>query len=415
VSGSPSARAARWGLAVLTLVNLLNYLDRFVVAALFESLRQSPMRPTDAQLGWLVTAFLVVYTIASPAFAWLADRGASRTRLIALGVAIWSAATFASGFADRFATLLLARAALGIGEAAYATIAPALLADLFPPERRGRVYAVFFSAIPVGSALGYVVGGLVDRALGWRAAFFVAGGPGLLLALATLFLADPPRGGQERGGAAGGGPGAYRRLLGNGTYALTVAGYAAYTAAVGAMGAWMPAFLERVRGLPRANATLRFGAIVVVTGFAGTFAGGFLGDALLRRTRQAYLWLCGVTTLLAFPLSLAALLSPTPWVYTAAMVGAQLLLFASTGPVNSAIVGVVSPLDRATAVGLSIFAIHAFGDVPSPILVGWLSDRAGLAAAVTLVPAAVLLAGAIWCVAAWRGTGASPTGGADRP
>jgi fucose permease len=174
----------------------------------------------------------------------------------------------------------------------------------------------------------------------------------------------------------------------------------------------MPAFLERVRGVPRADATLRFGAVVVATGFAGTFAGGFLGDALLRRSRQAYLWLSGVATLLAVPLALAALLAPSPAVYMAAMVGAQLLLFASTGPVNSAIVGVVSPLDRATAVGLSILAIHAFGDVPSPILVGWLSDRAGLARAVTLVPAAVLIGGLVWCIAAWRaGRGGGPARG----
>lgn len=414
MSGGPSPRAARWALAALTLVNLLNYLDRFVVAALFESLRASPLRPSDAQLGWLVTAFLLVYTAASPGFAWLADRGASRPRLIALGVALWSAATFASGWAETFGELLLARAALGIGEAAYATIAPALLADCFPPERRGRVYAIFYAAIPVGSALGYVVGGLVDRALGWRAAFFVAGGPGLLLALAMLLLPDPPRGATESGAPAAGGPGGYRRLLGNRGYALAVAGYAAYTSAVGAMGAWMPAFLERVRGLPRSEATLRFGAIVVVTGFAGTFAGGYLGDALLGRTRQAYLWLCGAAALLAFPLSLLALLSPSPPVYLAAMVGAQLLLFACTGPVNSAIVGAVSPLDRATAVGLSIFAIHAFGDVPSPIVVGWLSDRVGLASAVAVVPASVLLAGAIWTFAARRRLVASPAGGADR-
>lgn len=404
IGAGVSPRAARAGLAVLTLVNLLNYLDRFVVAALFESLRQSELHPSDTQLGWLITGFLVVYMVASPAFAWLADRGWSRPRLIAFGVLVWSLATFASGYARSYQALFLARGALGIGEAAYGTVAPALLADYFPPEKRGRVYAIFFSAIPVGSALGYIVGGLVDRHFGWRSAFFVAGGPGLLLALATLLILDPPRGAQEGGPAAqGGGAGAYRRLLRNPAYRLTVLGYAAYTFAVGAMGAWMPAFLERVRGVPRAQATTQFGAVVVVTGFAGTFAGGWLGDWLLGRTRQAYLWLSGVATLLAFPLAVAVFVTPSPTVYLASMVLAQLLLFGSTGPVNSAIVGVVAPGDRATAVGLSIFAIHAFGDVPSPILVGWISDAAGLSRAVLLMPVAVLLAGGIWSYAAWRG------------
>jgi len=402
--GSAPGRGARLALAVLTLVNLLNYLDRFVVAALFESLRQSELRLNDTQLGALMTSFMVVYMLASPAFAWLADRGTSRPRLLAAGVAIWSLATLAGGFARSYEALFLARAAVGIGEAAYGTVAPAMLADHYPAARRGRMYAVFFSAIPVGSALGYIVGGLVDRHWGWRSALFVAGGPGLLLAAAVLLLADPVRGGQEPAPAApGGGLAAYGRLLRNRAYALTVLGYAAYTFAVGAMAAWMPAFLERIRGVPRAEATTRFGAVVVVTGFVGTFAGGFLGDWLLRRTRQAYLWLSGVATLAAAPLAVLVFQTPSQGVYLGSMVVAQLLLFSSTGPVNSAIVNLVPAGDRATAVGLSILAIHALGDVPSPILVGWLSDAAGLERAVLVVPVAVLLGGLVWCWAAWSG------------
>lgn len=401
-----SARAARLGLAVLTLVNLINYLDRFVVAALFESLRQSELRLTDPQLGALMTSFILVYMLASPLFAALADRGCSRTRLLALGVIVWSAATFLSGFAHSYTQLFLARAAVGIGEAAYGTVSPALLADYYPRERRGRVFAIFYSAIPVGSALGYVLGGLVERQAGWRAAFFVAGLPGAALAIATLFLLDPPRGAQDAPAAEDAAPGAmgpYRRLFRNRPYLLTVIGYAAYTFAIGGMAAWMPAFLERVRGLPRAEATVTFGAIVVATGFAGTFAGGWLGDALLRRTRQAYLWLSGVATLLAFPLALVVFLAASRAASLAAMVGAQLLMFASTGPVNSAIVNEVGPGERATAVALSILAIHTLGDVPSPWLVGVLSDGVGLERAVLIMPAAILVSGLVWCWAAWQG------------
>jgi MFS family permease len=347
--------------------------------------------------------------VASPVFAWLADRGFSRTRLLAVGILVWSAATFLGGLAHGFGALFLARATVGIGEAAYATVAPALLADYFAPERRGRVFSVFYSAIPIGSALGYVVGGLVDRHFGWRAAFFVAGGPGALLALGALALPDPPRGAAEGAPAEqGGGAAAYRRLAANRPYVLIVLGYTAYTFAMGAMAAWAPAFLERVRGVPGAEATVTFGAILVATGFAGTFGGGFLGDWLLRRTRQAYLWVSGATTLLAFPLSVAFLGAGSRGAWLPALVGAQLLLFASTGPVNSAIVGVVPPGDRATAVAVSIFAIHALGDVPSPWLVGVLSDAAGLGRAVLIVPAAVLVGGAIWLAAARGGGGPPP-------
>ncbi len=391
-------------LAVLAIINLLNYLDRFVVSALVESLKRSELALSDTQLGLLMTGFIVVYMATSPIFGALGDRGA-RPRLIAAGVFVWSLATALAGFARGFGSLFLARSVVGVGEAAYGTISPALIADLYPRSRRGRVMAIFFAAIPVGSALGYVVGGLVDKALGWRAAFFVAGVPGLLLALLCLRLPDPPRGAQDDEPVA---PPAsvartYYGLLANRSYVLTVLGYAAYTFAVGGMAFWMPAFLERARGVPRAEATVQFGAIVVVTGFVGTFAGGWLGDLLLRRTRQAYLWLSGVATLLAAPLAWVVFIDSRPAVYLPAVVLAELLLFASTGPINSAIVNEVSPGERATAVALSIFAIHVLGDVPSPPLIGWISDTSSLDRAVLIVPVAVLTAGLVWTLEAWLG------------
>jgi len=151
---------ARTALAVLTLINLFNYLDRWIVAALAESMKHSELQLSDTQLGSLMTGFIIVYMLAAPLFGSLGDRW-SRTRLIALGVAIWSVATALAGFARGYGSLFAARAAVGIGEAAYGTISPALLADYFPRERRGRVFAIFFAAIPIGSALGYMVGGVV--------------------------------------------------------------------------------------------------------------------------------------------------------------------------------------------------------------------------------------------------------------
>lgn len=406
--------SAGWGLAILTLINLFNYLDRFIVASLFESLKHSELAPSDRQLGFLMSAFLIVYMLAAPVFGALGDRR-SRPRLIAFGVACWSLATALSGLAGSYFALILTRASVGIGEAAYGTIAPSLLSDYFPVSRRGRVMAIFFCAIPVGSALGYVVGGLIDAHFGWRMAFFVAGTPGLILAALCLLLPDPPRGQQDaQAPAVVAKPerttlaastmattmATYRRLIFDRPYRLTVFGYAAYTFAVGGLGAWMPAFLERVRGMSEKEATMGFGAIVVITGFVGTFAGGWLGDYCTRYSRQAYLWLCGFSMLLATPFVWAALTTAAPTAYAVYMVIAQFLIFLSTGPINAAIVNMVSPLERASAIALSVLAIHLLGDVISPPIIGAISDVTSLGQAVKIVPFAVLVSGLVWSLAA---------------
>lgn len=391
---------------------MFNYVDRQVVAALGESLTRpgTGLHLTDTQFGSLASAFMVVYMLMSPMFGKMGDR-LNRPRILAAGVAIWSAFTALGGFAWNYVSLFVCRAVVGVGEAAYGTISPAILSDYFKKAERGRVFAIFSSAIPIGSALGYMLGGYVDAHWGWRHAFFVAGVPGVILAILVWKLSDPPRGAQDTDFvgvhvAAGSEPilKSYRRLLRCRPYALTVAGYAAYTFALGAMVYWTPLFLERMRGFPKADATVQFGAIVVVTGFAGTFAGGYLGDYLLKRYRQAYLLLSGVATLVSVPFVAVALTTPSKTVFFGAMVVAQLLLFASTGPINSAIVNLVDPLERATASALSIFAIHAFGDVPSPPLIGLISDRADLGQAMLIVPVAVGLSGLLWLAAAWVGS-----------
>ncbi|HET7451519.1 MAG TPA: MFS transporter [Thermoanaerobaculia bacterium] len=397
---------ARGALTVLTLINLLNYLDRYVVSALVESLRRSELHLSDFQLGSLVTAFVVVYMAASPIFGVMGDRR-SRPPLLGIGVALWSVATAAGGLARSFAALFAARSAVGVGEASYGAIAPALLADAFPAERRGRVFAVFFCAIPVGSALGYVLGGWMDLRFGWRAAFLLAGVPGLFLAFLAARLPDPPRR-DDPGGPASpvsrqSAASRFAAIARIPNWRRAVVGYAAYTFALGALAFWTPAFLERVRGVPRSQATVLFGAIAVVTGFTGTFAGGWLGDRLLRRSRQAYLWVSGGTTLAAAPIALVAFTSSSKPVYLAAIVVSETLLFMSTGPVNSAIVNAVPADRRASAVALSTFAIHLFGDVPSPPLLGAISDATSLASAFLLVPAVIAAAGIVWLWAAARG------------
>jgi MFS transporter, Spinster family, sphingosine-1-phosphate transporter len=387
-------------LAVLTFINLFNYLDRYILSTLVESLRRSELHITDTQAGSLMSGFLIVFALVGPIFGFLGD-SRSRPRLVAFGVACWSVATALSGFAWSFASLFAARALVGVGEAAYVTIGPSLLSDYFPRAERGRVMAIFFCAIPVGSALGYVVGGLMDVHFGWRTAFFVAGTPGLILALLCLALNDPPRGGQD--GEATTEPRAaarpianYLALLKNRPYAITIVGYAAYTFALGGLASWMPSFLERIRHVPEQSATFDFGLIVVVTGFVGTFAGGWLGDFCARYTQRAYLWISAVATLVAAPFAWIALTVASPRTYLVCMVIAQLLMFLSTGPINATIVNLVLPTQRASANALGVLSIHLLGDVPAPLLIGWISTHSSLQQGVKIVPVAILVSGLIW-------------------
>lgn len=410
-------RAGILALTLLTCVNLLNYLDRYVVAALLGDFKRAPMHLDDFELGTLMSGFLIVYMLAAPVFGRLGDRG-PRLRPIAIGVFLWSLATGLSGMARNYAQLLAARALVGIGEAAYATIAPSLLADYFPRRTRGRAFAVFNMAIPVGVALGYIVGGVMRKHFSWHAAFYVAGVPGVFLALWILRLPDPARGAHEEpesalaaGAASNPADSAwtvYPRLLRQRPYRLTVLGYAAYTFALGGLAFWMPHFLETVRGIPAEKASAGFGAIVIVTGFIGTFAGGWLGDYWLRFSSQAYLWMSGWITLLAVPAAYLALAAGAPAVFYPALVVAELLLFMSTGPINTAIVNLVSPLERASAVALSILAIHLLGDVLSPSIIGALSDLSSLGAAVMIVPAAVAVCAVLWLLAARASAASAP-------
>jgi MFS family permease len=396
-----SVGAARYGLALVTLLNFINYIDRFILAAVLPRIK-TDFTLSDFEVGLLANAFLVTYFITSPFFGRLGDRG-GRTRLMAAGVAVWCFATGMAGLARNFAQLVAARATVGVGEAAYATISPALLADYFPPERRGRAFAVFYVAIPVGAAMGFLLGGALERAFGWRSAFLFVGLPGLLLAALTLTAPDPPRGasdGRIEGSNSEPLPDTLRALGRNRIYLGTVLGYAAYTFAVGGLAVWMPTYLERVRGLELARADFLVGAVTVAAGLGGTFVGGFLGDLLSRRVKRGHLWLSGISALLAILPAWLALTAESPSVYQGAFFAAEFLLFLSTGPVNVVIVNAVAASRRAMAMAVSIFVIHALGDAIAPPLIGLIADTAGLARAVQVVPLAVAACGLLWMATA---------------
>ncbi|MFB3816576.1 MAG: spinster family MFS transporter, partial [Candidatus Methylomirabilales bacterium] len=376
-------------LLVLAGVNLLNYIDRQVPFAVFPPLK-AELGLSDTQLGLLASAFMWVYLSAAPAFGLLADRW-SRPGLVGLGVALWSAATAYSAAARSYAELFLTRAVVGVGEASYGSIAPAMLSDAFPAERRGRALALFSMAIPVGSALGYVLGGAFERALGWRAAFLLVGAPGLLLAWLVARLPDVPRGG---GAAPRPGRAAYRALLRTPSYWLNCLGMTAMTFAIGGLAAWVPTYLVRVRGMDLAGANLTFGLLTLVSGIGGTLAGGWLGDLLQRRVASAYFLVSGVGLALSVPFAAAVILLDSRTAVLAGIFLAEVCIFLNTGPLNAIIAAVSPPEVRATAYALNIFIIHALGDAVSPTIVGMVSDRVGLGAAFWIAPGSLALAAA---------------------
>jgi len=396
---------ALYALGVVTILNFLNYIDRFILAAVLPRVK-SEFILTDFQLGLLANIFLVSYFVTSPVFGALGDR-VSRPRLMAAGVSAWSIATAAAGITANFVQLLIARAGVGIGEAAYASISPALLSDYFPRALRGRAFAVFYVAIPVGSAAGFLLGGALERAFGWRAAFYAVGLPGIVLALLALRVPDPIRGATEEPSPFGRGQGeglnlrtTLSSLFHNPTYVGTVLGYAAYTFALGGLALFMPTYFERVRGLELSHADFIVGSVTVLAGLSGTFLGGYLGDWTAARVKHGQLWLSGASSIAAvIPAWLALTVASSP-TYIVWFFVAEFLLFLSTGPVNVVIVGAVHPGVRAMAMAVSIFVIHLLGDAISPPIIGWLADFHGLARAVLIVPVAIAISGLVWTATA---------------
>jgi MFS family permease len=388
MSRLPSPRAA---LAFLTGLNFLNYIDRFIPAAILPTILAS-FGLTDAEGGLLQTLFILTMAFVSPVAGSLGDRF-PRFRLAAIGVFIWSAATFASGLAVTYTMLVVARAVIGVGEASYTVVTPSLLSDFYPTGRRAGVLAIFYAAIPMGSALGYVLGSQIAAHLGWRYSFFAAGVPGLVLALAMFFLRDPPRGAHDvkapsREPSDGSTSSvvvlanAVRRLLMRRSFTLNVVAQTIYTFSVGGLAVWMPTYFVRERGLPVATASTAFGAVLALAGFAGTLIGGRLGDRMSRKRPDAHFLLSGGALVASLPFTLLAILSPTPAIFWPSMFVTLTLLFLNAGPLNAAMANVLPAELRGRGFAFNTWAIHLFGDAASPPLIGWVSDHVGLRAPV---------------------------------
>lgn len=388
---------ARYALALLLTVNLLNYIDRQALYAVFPLIK-SDLQLSDTALGFLGSAFMLCYMLAAPFFGRLGDR-ANRARMAAGGLVVWSLATMLSGMASSYRMLLVARSLVGVGEASFGTVSPGLVADFFPREKRGRMLSLFFLAIPVGSALGYLLGGQLGLAFGWQRAFLLVGLPGLMLALPLYFLSEPRQNNDPAGSSATEKllP-ELRRFLSNRTYLYATLSMAAMTFALGGLAQWAPSFLNRGFGLDVARGSMLFGMITVVSGIIGTLAGGWLGDRFQRRTPAGYLYVSAAGFLLGVPAMILALTTSNLTICLSAIFAAELFLFLNTGPLNTVLVNVVAPGRRAMGFAINIFAIHALGDAISPAIIGVLSDRWGLAGALLITPLAVLLAAgfALW-------------------
>ena len=383
-------------LGVLTALNALNYLDRYVVAATLP-LILADLAISDSKGGLLQSLFIITYALVCPVAGWLGDHG-NRLRLAAAGVFVWSLATVASGLAPTYGLLLLARAITGVGEASYAVVTPSLLSDCYRPDQRARMLGIFYAAIPVGSALGYIVGGVVGETHGWRSAFFVAGAPGMALAFMLWLLVEPRRGAFDASPASavpsGLGP-SLRALARRRSYLVNTAAQVVYTFAIGGLATWMPTYFVRERSLPLRDASSIFGVLLVVAGFAGTLIGGIVASAVARRWPGGDFTVSGWSLVASLPFTLAAVLAPSPVVFWPAMFGTLLLVFVNIGPLNAAMANVLPASLRARGFAVTTMLMHLLGDAISPWLIGTASDRIGLRAPVLVTGCLLSAAGIV--------------------
>jgi MFS family permease len=398
--GRTTMTGARNALFLLLAINLFNYIDRQVLAALEPDIRASFFAADDlnamTKTGLLGDAFFVTYMISAPILGLLADRF-SRWIIIGSAVILWSLASGGSGLAATFGILFATRVCVGIGEGGYGPAAPTILSDLFPIETRGRVMAVFCAAIPVGSALGYVIGGLIGAQLGWRWAFYLVAPPGLLLGLLCFWQRDPrvaadhlvQKASRRRLRD-------YLNLFRTRSYLINCVAQTLMTFVTGGLGFWAPAYLRFRNQSPDVGMTI-FGLITVVAGLVSTLLGGVVADKLRRRFAGSYFWVSGIGMLIACPFFVATLYIPFPaaWI---TMFLAIFFLFLNTGPSNTALANVSLPAVRATAFAANIFVIHALGDVQAFWLLGYIGGHTNMHVAFLFVSGIILLSGVAWLI-----------------
>jgi len=438
-------------LTLLIALNLLNYIDRYILPGEV-SLIQYEFHSTDQQMGALTTALFVFYMLAAPLSGWLGDRlnkkqlffcGAvlsvlavlalhgdwrfffllgglailfliayvwhkpaaaripertSRKALIIFGAILWSLATLVTVWVHDYWTFFIRQALVGIGEATFGIFAPAILADFYPERERNRILSIFYVAIPVGAALGYLAGGQMGSIWGWRAPFFVCAIPGLVIAVMYGFWGyEPKRGASDRMEQSNTTT-TFLGLFRNPAYLSATFGLATLTFAMGGISAWVPTFLHRAAGLSVANASLAVGAITVIDGILGTLVGGMVAQRWLRTDYRALYLLSFWSVALALPFGILLFFGPPSWAIPS-LFAAEFFLFLNTGPLNAALLNSVSAPVRATAIGVNFFTIHCFGDTFSPQIIGAISDRSSLGIGL----GSTLIFMVFSCIILWKG------------
>jgi MFS family permease len=395
-----SISGAQGALLLLLGINLFNYIDRQLLAALEPDIRASFFAANDVNAMtntglYLGSAFFVTYMISAPILGLLADRF-SRWLIIGCAVILWSLASGGSGLAATFAILVATRVFIGIGEGGYGPAAPTILSDLFPIETRGRIMAIFCAAIPVGSALGYVIGGLVGAHLGWRWAFYLVAPPGLLLGLLCFWQRDPRVAADHVVQKSRRSIRDYLDLFRTRSYLINCIAMTLMTFVTGGLGFWVPAYLRYRNQSPDVGMTI-FGLITVVAGLVSTLLGGVIADKLRSRFPGSYFWVSGIGMVIACPIFVVALYVPFPaaWI---AMFLAIFFLFLNTGPSNTALANVSLPAVRATAFAANIFIIHAFGDVQAFWLLGYIAGHTNMHVAFLFVSVIIFASGLVWLI-----------------
>lgn len=372
-----SPRYANYVLAVLFLVYVFNFIDRQILGILLDDIK-AELDVSDTAMGLLVGfAFVVFYTLAGIPIARLADR-TSRRSIIALGLGLWSAMTAASGLAQSYLQLALARVGVGIGEAAGSPPAHSLLSDYFEPGRRATALAIYSTGVYVGAMIAFLAGGYIKDALGWRAAFFFVGLPGLLLALLVRFsIVEPPRGMAEGSSAVADQPAlaAVLRYLGSCralvwlVMAASVQSLSGYSVLV-----WGPAYLGRVHALTSTEIGFSLGLIIGVAGCLGGYLGGVWADRWGRKDIRWYMRLPALQSLLALPFVIGFTLLDNTAAALLCFVPFYLLGAMYVGPMLSMTQGLVPLRMRATTSAILLFVLNMVGLGIGPLLVGVMND-----------------------------------------
>ncbi len=383
-------------LLILFLINLFNYIDRQVLFAVFPLLSED-LNLNDGQLGLLGSVFMIVYTLTAPIIAYFADRSPRQIWVSACAV-LWSGATALTGMAKDFYHIAIARSFIGVGEAGFTSVSPSLAAEGFKPELRARILAILGLALPLGSAFGYLLGGLIGQHYGWRIAFYALSIPGFLLAFWALIYIKDKRQIQntEQIKLTN-----YLQFFKSKSFVYLCLGEAMATFTLGGLAAWMPTYFHRYYGFTVAQAGTYFGALIIIAGIIGTLGGGILADFLIKITKKAYFYTTLLGYAIALPFGLLGLLCENQTLALICFGIAMSFVFLQTGALNAAIISITSLKIRSMAFALNIFIIHALGDAISPMTIGKISQTFDLHLAV-LVAIIFLLPAIAFCYLAAR-------------